>query len=188
MILANPTLATTGRALFNATDGNANTSAALASGTMSSALAEMATIRENGVNIDVTPSHLIVPFALRDTAVQLTQSPTIVVGGTAGTITQVGTRNPINDWGMIPVPEKRLDNGVTNQATGVSYAGSTNTWYLVSNLVAPFEVGYLRGTGRAPRVRSWNYDRDGKFGMGWDVQIAVGVCALDWRGIQRNVG
>jgi hypothetical protein len=188
MLLANPTLAATGRALFNATDGNANTSAALAAATLSAGLAEMATIRENGVNIDVTPSHLIVPFALRDTAVQLTGSPTIVVGGTAGTVTQVGVKNPLNDWGLFPVPEKRLDNGVTNQATGVSYSGSNNTWYLASNLVPPFEVGYLRGSGRAPRVRSWVYDKEGRFGVGWDVSITVGVCPLDWRGIQRNAG
>ena len=187
-LLANPNLLATGRALFNATDGNANTSAALAAATLSAGLAEMATIRENGVNIDVTPSHLLVPFALRDLAVQLTQSPTIVVGGTAGVVTQVGVRNPLNDWGLFPTPEKRLDNGVSHPATGLAYVGSASTWYLVSNMVPPFEVGYLRGSGRAPKTRSWTYDRDGRFGMGWDVSMAIGVCPLDWRGIQRNVG
>lgn len=187
-LLENPTLSSTGRALFNATDGNANTSAALASGTLSAGLAEMATIRENGVNIDVTPSHLLVPFALRDTAVQLCQSPTLVVGGTAGTVTQVGTRNPLNDWGLIPVPEKRLDNGVTHPITKQAYSGSSTTWFLVSNMVPPFEIGYLRGTGRAPKVRSWNYDREGRFGIGWDVVLPIGICPLDWRGAQRNIG
>ena len=185
-LLANPTLLATGLPLFNGTNGNANTSVALNAANLSASLAEMATIRENGVNIDVTPSHLIVPFALRDLAVQLTQSPTIVVGGTAGVVTQVGVRNPLNDWGLFPTPEKRLDNGVSHPTTGLAYVGSASTWYLASNMVPAFEVGYLRGSSRAPKTRSWTYDRDGRFGMGWDVSIAIGVCPLDWRGIQRN--
>ena len=44
------------------------------------------------------------------------------------------------------------------------------------------EVGYRAGTGRAPRIRS-NILREGsgQYGMAWDVNLDIGVCALDYR-------
>ena len=181
-IAANPTLTATGRAMFHATEANLLTSTALSEANLGIALARMSVIRENGVNIDVEPSHLIVPPYLRETARRVIGSPMTVSTTTANV--PIGTLNTLTDWGLTLVNEKRLENGVSHPSTGVAYSGSTSTWYLASAKAPALEVGYLRGQ-RAPRVRSWTYDRDGKFGMGWDVSLSIGVCPLDWKGLQK---
>jgi phage major head subunit gpT-like protein len=59
ILLANANLDATARALFNSTDGN-TASGALASGALESAISSMKKQRENSVNLNVTPTHLIV--------------------------------------------------------------------------------------------------------------------------------
>lgn len=178
-IYANPTLASTGRALFNSTDANLITSSALAKSTLGTALARMSVIKENGVNIDVDPSHLIIPPTLRETAAGLLTSDYWITGENA----TMGNRNTLKDWGLTLVAEKRLENGVTHPSTKTVYSGSTSTWYLASATAPALEVGYLRGQ-RVPRVRSGQLDR-GKFGTWWDVSHSIGVCVLDWKGIEK---
>jgi hypothetical protein len=183
-LLANPTLNATGRALFNATDANLITSNALTQPNMTRAIARMSTIQENGVNIDVTPTHLIVPPSLRDPARVIIGSQINLASTTVNV--PIGAVNPLYDYNLDLRPEKRLENGVTHPATRVTYGGSATTWYLASSFAPALEVGYLRGHGRAPKVRSWVNDKQGRFGMGWDVQMVVGVCVLDWKGIQQS--
>lgn len=182
-LLANPTLNATGRELFNATDGNLITSSALTQAKMTAAIAQMSLIRENSVNIDVTPTHLIVPPSLRDPARVIIGSQINLATTTANAA--IGNVNPLYDYNLDLRPEKRLENGVTHPATGTAYSGSATTWYLASQFAPAIEVGYLRGSGRAPKVRSWTYDRQGRFGMGWDVMMVIGVCVLDWKGIEK---
>jgi hypothetical protein len=183
-LLANPTLNATGRALFNATDANLITSNALTQPNMTRAIARMSTIQENGVNIDVTPTHLIVPPSLRDPARVIIGSQINLASTTVNV--PIGAVNPLYDYNLDLRPEKRLENGVTHPATRVTYGGSATSWYLASSFAPALEVGYLRGHGRAPKVRSWVNDKQGRFGMGWDVQMVVGVCVLDWKGIQQS--
>jgi hypothetical protein len=46
------------------------------------------------------------------------------------------------------------------------------------------EVGYLRGLGRAPRIRSAILrEGSGQYGIAWDVSMDVGICPLDYRGL-----
>jgi len=181
-IYANPTLASTGRALFNATDANLITSSALSRSTLGTALARMSVIRENGVNIDVDPSHLIVPPTLRETASNLLGSDLFITGENA----TLGNKNSLRDWNLTLVAEKRLENGVIHPSTKTAYSGSTSTWYVASSTAPALEVGYLRGQ-RAPRVRSGQLDR-GKFGTWWDVSHSIGVCVLDWKGMEKITG
>jgi len=65
-LLANPTLAATSLSLFSASNETANllTSSALSASTLATARKTMALIRENGVNLGLVMSHLIVPPAL----------------------------------------------------------------------------------------------------------------------------
>ncbi|MBN9521089.1 Mu-like prophage major head subunit gpT family protein [bacterium] len=185
ILLGNPTLNATGRALFNSTDGNTGTGAALARDKIKAAISAMMLVRENGKTLNFTPTHLIVPTTLLWDAQELLTSATIVIAGTAGAVTEKGSRNVLSDMNLTIVADGRLDNGVTDPFTRVFNAGSTSTWYLASTFAHLIEVAYLRGTGRAPRVRPYTLDR-GQYGVGWDVSLDIGAKALDWKGLQRR--
>lgn len=51
------------------------------------------------------------------------------------------------------------------------------------------EVGYLRGTGRAPRIRSGVLPQGmGQYGFAWDVNMDIGAKILDYRGFVQLTG
>jgi len=185
ILLANPTLAQTTRALFNSTDGNLGTTSALAAATLKTAIAAMMVIRENSVNLNLMPTHLIVPPTLRWTAKELLNSTQIVLAGTAGSVAERGNANTLADENLTLVSDPRLENGVTDPVTATAYGGSTSTWYLASTMAHTIEVAYLRGTGRAPQVRSFALDK-GQWGMGWDIKLDIGAKALDWKGLRKT--
>lgn len=187
ILLGNPTLAATARALFNTTDANLGNTSALAAPTLKVAIAAMQNIRENDVNLNLTASHLIVPPALRFTAKELVSSAEIIVarGGTTDLTVERGSRNVLTDENLTIVSDSRLENGVTDPASGTTHSGSATTWFLASVMAHLIEVGYLRGTGRAPRVRSGTLDK-GSYGMWWDVSMDIGAKALDWKGLRKT--
>jgi hypothetical protein len=184
--------ATSTTSLFSASQENSQANyvasgAALASGTLQTALATMFNLQENGVGIGATPTHLIVPANLFGTAATLLQSPTIVVSGTSGSVTTSMSQNALlamqSAWGLINiVSDQRLANGVTDPVSGTAYSGSTSNWYLASNKVPTIEVAYLRGSGRAPQVRQYMLDK-GHWGIGWDVNLDIGAKAMAWQGL-----
>jgi len=53
--------------------------------------------------------------------------------------------------------------------------------------ICRFQVGYLRGTGRVPAIRSFVLDK-GQWGIGWDIKFDIGAKALDFRGMYFSVG
>ena len=186
VLMSNPTLTATTRALFNATDGNLDTTSALAIATLKAAISAMFLFQENSVNLNIRPTHLIVPPTLIYTARELLQSTMINIargGGTDLTVER-GNFNALQLEQLQIVADSRLENGVTSPDTNTAYAGSPSTWYLASNLVHTLVVGYLRGTGRAPKVRSWMLG-EGKYGMGWDICLDIGAKAMDWRGLHK---
>lgn len=178
--------------LFSASQENSQSNyaasgAALASGTLQTAIATMFNLQENGIGVGATPTHLIVPSNLFGTAATLLQSPTIVVAGTAGTVTTSMSANAILEmqsaWGKISiVSDQRLANGVNDPVSGTAYSGSTTRWFLASNRVPTIEVAYLRGSGRAPQVRQYMLDK-GHWGIGWDVNLDIGAAAMAWQGL-----
>lgn len=187
LLLANPTLSYTALAVFSASNvggSNLNISAALSSVNMQTAIANMALVQENSVNLGLKATHILTPPLLGFTARNLLQSSTIVIAGTAGSVTTNGTKNTLE--GLVqPVEEARLQNGVTDPSSGTTYSGSATTWYLASTEAHGIEVGYRRGTGKAPQVRPFILTQ-GKWGLGWDVNLDIGAKALDWRGLQKN--
>lgn len=184
ILLANPNLAATARALFNSTDDNVDTSSALASATLKTGISNMGVKQENGVNLNLKPTHLIVPTSLQFTADELVNSSAIIIAGTAGSVTERGTKNTLSSRGLTPISDARLENGVTDPSSETTYAGSATTWYLACALTKTIRVAYLRGTGRAPQVRPFQLDK-GKWGMGWDIKMDIGAKAMDWRGLYR---
>lgn len=186
-MLANPTLAATAIALFSASNESANllTTAALSAAKLKAAVSAQSLFRENGRNLNLKTTHLIVPPTLIYTARELVTSSSIVIAGTAGSVTERGTDNTLKTDNLTIISDARLENGVVDPDSGTTYSGSSSTWFLASIWAQTIEVGYLRGSGRAPQVRPFMLDK-GKFGIGWDVQHAIGVKALDWRGLLKN--
>lgn len=187
VILANPTMSATSVALFSDSNSPDNlfASSALTHATLSTALAKMRLVRENSVNLNLQATHLLVPPTLEDTAIELTQSALILFGGDNETVR--GNMNTMSRRGLQIIAEPRIENGVVNPADETSQSGSDSTWYLIcgDGRVHTIEVGYLKGTGRAPKVRSKVLD-EGKWGMQWDVRMEIGVKALDHKGFNKS--
>jgi hypothetical protein len=147
----------------------------------------MGLIQENSVNLNIVPTHLIVPWSLRHLAIELVSSAQILIAarGTTDTAYERGTYNAVLEDRLTVVVEARLENGVTDPSTTTAYSGSSTSWYMASRLVPTIEVAFLRGTGRAPRVRPFQLDK-GKYGLGWDVNLDIGAKALEWRGLRKT--
>ena len=189
-LLANPTLNATGLALFSDTNDTDNllASSALAAGTLATARARMATVKENGVSLGLTMTHLIVPVALGDTAYNLVSSQLQLITSTSGTADRTaGDLNALKRHNFTLVEEPRLDNGVIHPETGTSYAGSATTWFGASSQAPSLEVGYLQGSGRAPQSRTWQLT-GATYGVGWAVKHVIGICPRDWRGLIKATG
>jgi signal peptide peptidase SppA len=188
ILLANATLATTGVALFSASNpaSNLKTASALASPTLKAAISEMRLFQENGVNLGLEPTHFVGPPTLGFTARELMNSTNIVIarGGTTDTSLERGNANVLQSLLQV-VTDPRLENGVTDPSSGTAYGGSSTTWFIACGTAHTIEVGYLRGTGRAPQVRSFILTQ-GQWGLGWDVNLDIGAKAMDWRGMVQN--
>lgn len=180
ILLSNPTLAATARALTNTTDGNRFGSAALARATLSAAIAAMSKFKDGDATLNLAPSHIIVPPDLMDLAIQLTQSTRNATTGS-----NEGEINPLAQYGLQAVSEARLANGVIDPVTKTSRSGSTSTWWIVSREAHTIEFVYLQGAGRAPVVRTTELV-NGRFGLNIDVRHYIGAKALDWRGFVYN--
>lgn len=184
VILANPTLTATSLAVFS--DSNSpdnNLSGALSHATLSTARAKLALVRENSVNLGLKMTHLLVPPSLEDLAIELTQSANILYGADDETIR--GADNVHRSRNFTIVVEPRIENGVVNPADETSQSGSSTAWYGIAAQGHTIEVGYLKGTGRAPQVRSFVLDQ-GRWGMGWDVKHDIGVKALDFKAMNKS--
>jgi hypothetical protein len=188
ILLANPTLLTTARQLFNATDDNVDTASALALATIGAGIANMMLKQENGVNLNLVPTHLIVPTSLRLSAKEFIGSQQILVSraGTTDTTVVRGVDNVVWDEGLTLVSDARIENGVLDPSTEPKTlrSGSATTWYLACALARTIIVAYRRGTGRAPQVRSKILD-GGRYGMQWDINMDIGAKARDYRGLYR---
>lgn len=193
ILLANAALSATtnnSTALFSASQPNSQSNLVASGGTLSSAtlqagMASMFNIMENGVGLNLYPTHFLGPMILCGTAFNLLQGQNIALAGTAGSVTEKGDLNPLfalqSKFGRIEVvSDSRLTNGVVDPVTGTTYSGSATTWRLVSNKGPTIEVAYRKGAGKAPQVRQYVLDK-GKWGLGWDVNFDIGAKALAWQ-------
>ncbi|QDT08003.1 hypothetical protein K227x_64330 [Rubripirellula lacrimiformis] len=185
LLLSNPTMRD-GVALFHADHGNLTASSAWGSDTYRAAKKKMVTQTENGRNIRNSLRHVIAPEELNFAVSQLLASVELRRDG-GGDGSLQGTANPHRGTAD-PHFDPRLDTGVTDPDTGTAYAGSSSTWYgAAENGRNGIEVGYRRGTGRAPRMESFRLSGDDAYGMGWKGNLDIGVKAIDWRGLIKNV-
>lgn len=180
VLLANANLAVTGRALFNTTDvSDLGTGKALARATLSEAIATLGLRRDGEASLNLQATHLLVPPALQDLAVQLLESNMVMVDGGAG------SANVFSRYRIKPVSEARLQNGMLDPVTRTALSGSPTNWILVSSEAHTIEVTFLEGAGRVPIVTTEQLT-GGRFGLNVTVRHYVGAKALDFRGFVRG--
>jgi hypothetical protein len=186
LLLANPDLAD-GDALFNTTYGNLLYEHPLSKENLQAGTTVIRTRQENGVNIDLEARFLITPHAKWYDAKELIRSAQVVITGTTDVVRPVA--NALVDDGLQHISDSRLDNGVTDPATGTSYAGNTDDYYVA----APpsrhtIEVTHLRGGSRAPEIRSGMFEPgSGQWGIRFDAKRDLGAKALARAGLCKLV-
>jgi hypothetical protein len=88
-------------ALFdNSTHKNTDTGAALAAATLKAGVTAIRKQKENGVNLNLKPTHLVVPTTLEFTARELVKSTVLIIAGTAGSVTERGNMNTLQYVGL----------------------------------------------------------------------------------------
>jgi hypothetical protein len=187
-ILNNSALDVDGVNLFDASTHKnyGTTSTALAATTLQAGISAIRKQRIRDRVLNLQPRFLIVPQALYWSADILVDSPQRIIAADSG-----GVKNPL--LGMLGViADDRIGTaGVIDPRTGSVVAGSDTNWLLVCKPgdqgAKTIMVGYLQGTGRAPKIRSFVLDR-GQWGIGWDISFDIGVKALDYRAMYFATG
>jgi hypothetical protein len=187
ILLTNANL-TDGVPLFHSSRGNALTANPLGIAGVVAAEAAMATRTVTSkagrpTALNLMAGHLIVPRALRATGKQIANSTLIVSGNT----TDRGNLNP-HDGEYSLHSDARLDIGVNDPRTEQTVTGSASTWYAAEREGSQtIQVGYRRGTGKAPVMRVRPLTGPGQFGIGWDMVLDIGAGVITPRGLVRNV-
>jgi hypothetical protein len=187
-ILNNSALDVDGVNLFDASTHKnyGTTSTALGATTLQAGISAIRKQRIRDRVLNLQPRYLIVPQALYWSADILVNSPQRIIAADSG-----GVKNPL--LGMLGViADDRIGTaGVIDPRTGSVVAGSDTNWLLVCKPgdqgAKTIMVGYLQGTGRAPKIRSFVLDR-GQWGIGWDISFDIGVKALDYRAMYFATG
>lgn len=181
VMLRNANLVETGRALFNTTDVTLIAAKPLTQPNLQFARAALARKKDGDATLNLPATHLIVPSALGDLAIQLTRSAVITNDSGAG------GSNPIYMRNIAPVEEARLDNGMVDplSLSEAVLAGSTTSWYLVSADGKTIEVQYLQGTGRQPIILVETLSGNGEFGVNITVKHFAGAAAIGSKSMIR---
>lgn len=164
IILANPLMAETGKALFHADHGNLAGAGAIANGTLGAARKAMRLMKDlEGELAGITPSYLVVPASLE------TDAEAIFA---AITPNQSSQTNSVAKSLKGIIVEGRLD------------ANSTSKWYVMSDAqkIAMAEMALLDGKGPEMFVRE-GFDVDG---MELKIRYCFGMKVMDYRGFYRN--
>lgn len=183
LLLSNPTMRDS-KTLFHADHGNTGTGLGWGLDAYKSVRAAMAKQTESGRHIANRLAHVIAPEDIEFDVLQLLRSGELrqAADSTGG---QMGTQNPAQGTAT-PHFDARLSVGVTNPADSTFYTGSATTWFAANaNGRNGIEVGWRRGTGRAPRVEGGPLPVSEGYGMVYRCNVDIGVKAIDWRGLYR---
>lgn len=189
-LLANPTFS--GSAVFtvgrgNLFEGATTNMSILQIQAMNAAMAKQR-IRNQPLNLKV--KYIIAPFELGETLDAIINSTEVRTNDAAQRL--YGTTNVLARKGFIPVTDDRLSAaGCVDPESGTSYAGSATNFYTAADprggMAKTLVVGYRRGTGRQPTMRSFALTQ-GRWGIGWDVALDIGCAFEDFRSMQRSKG
>ncbi len=170
IITSNPAMGD-GVALFHANHANLNTGAgsALALTGLGAGMAAMA--KQKGLDgvtvLNVQPRYLVVPVALQLAAFQMI-APNLAPAKSADLV-------PDYIRALTPIAEPRLD------------AASTTAWYLFASpdQIDTIEYAYLEGQDGVYIETRQGFDVDG---VEIKARLDFGAKAIDWRGLQKNLG
>ena len=181
-LLANPAQSD-GSALFHAVHKNLLTgadSALNAEGLRLAIKLFLDQVDSDGEPISIEPKFLLVPTALKHTAIELTKGATLIMaGGENQTIRPA--LNVLADEDLEVVSSPYLSN--------VKYPGHSETgWFLFGSpsQIDTFEVGYLKGR-RTPTVERGDSDFN-TLALWFRVYFDLGVREQDHRGMVRSAG
>ena len=181
-LMSNPTM-TDGKTLFSAPHKNLLTGAnsALSLDSLKKAIQLFLNQTDaDGQPINVEPSILLVPTALKFLAQELTRGTTLIMSGGDGTTVRPAM-NVLTDENLNVVSSPYLSNG--------NYAGASDAaWYLFGKpgTVDTFEIGYLKGK-RTPTVERGDLDFN-TLGIWFRVFFDVGIREQDHRGMVKANG
>ena len=181
-LMANPTM-TDGKSLFCAPHKNQLTGAnsALSADSLKKAIQLFLNQTDrDGQPINVEPSILLVPTALKFLAQELTQGRALIMSGGAENTVRPAI-NVLADEGLSVVSSPYLSNSKYDGASDAS-------WYLFGKpgTVDTFEIGYLKGK-RTPTVERGDLDFN-VLGIWFRVFFDVGIREQDHRGMVKAVG
>lgn len=196
LLLSNPTLLATGKAVFHADNGNLG-SGVLSSGSLATALTAMASQRDAADEVlDIKGRFLIVPAALQWTAATLLNSVALAKTHATKSDPDYMPVNPVgpsvikqvNGETLTLVTDDRIGaTGCWNPMTKKMQTGSATNWLLTSGPMHGPRVLYRRGTNRQPAMRSYTFDK-GQWGVGWDMLLDIGAMIPDYRGLYESSG
>lgn len=198
ILLDNPTMGDTGE-LFNATalttaGGHANlTTAVLGTTGLQAAIVAMANqyigTGRNKIALNIRPAYLVVPQDLLFTAMGLMQSPAIIAAGLAATnaFTNFPSANVLAGMLQVRADARIGAAGVTDPKSGTAHTGLSTNWFITAQPGKTIRVAYVRGSGRAPQLRSFILDK-GQWGVGWDVKMDVGAKEMAFAGLHKSTG
>ena len=181
-LMANPT-GVDGKALFSASHKNllSGANSALSADSLKKAIQLFTDqVDSDGQPINVEPSILLVPTALKFLAAELTQGTTLIMSGGADNVVRPAI-NVLADQNLQIVSSPYLSN--------TKYAGSSEAaWYLFGKpgVVDTFEIGYLKGK-RAPTVERGDLDFN-VLGIWFRVFFDIGIREQDHRGMVKATG
>ncbi len=167
-------------ALFHATHSNLNTSAAFAAAKLKLAVTAFAKQTDkNNKPIGLSPKYLLVPPDIKNLAKEVVKSSTIIIAGTAGSVTERGSYNALGDEGIEVVSEARLSN-----SSFTNY--STTTWYMSADpkQADTVEVAFLNGR-QQPTLETFKADPT-TLGIIQRCFFDATAKALDARSLQKN--
>lgn len=199
LLIENPTMADTG-AVFNATavttaGGHANLgTAALSNDALKTAITAMVkqrigrTTTDPGRQLNIRPRFLIVPAALEWTARTLTSAAALAKLFADSSDPWYAELNLVAKEGIRTVTDDRIGAiGVMDPRTEAARTGVDTNWFLTMGGNRGLRVAYRRGTGRKPQMRRFVLDR-GQWGIGWDINMDIGVKFLEWRTWYKSTG
>lgn len=169
LLLANPTLNSTDTQLFHADHGNV-VDEALSSDSLAKATQALREQRIQGRPLGLRPKYLIVAPALEEQARKTLREREL---------------NDDRDRLRLIVEDRIGPEGVKDPASGTTYTGSDDAWFLVAGGRRPIEVAHTRERPE-PRVRAYPLARPGAWGSGWDVWTDLGAGVVEWRSIVRG--
>jgi hypothetical protein len=199
LMLANPTMKDTG-AVFNSTavttpGGHNNLGVAVLDSTgLKAAISAMAKQRINrtasnpGDALNLRARFLVVPGDLDWKARELTAPAALAKLFADSGDPLYTTKNLIADEGLTVVVDDRIGSiGVFDPKAKVARTGLDTNWFLAAGGTRGLRVAYRRGTNRQPVMRQFLLDR-GQWGMGWDINMDIGVAFTEWKTWYKSTG